>query len=159
MMDAAFYTQPNLKQVGSLGWLSRMPLTLKAAKALIQGDVSLLSEVPYDSPGYRMWEVEQTYGGVAQRGVLIESQQRKANDDLWRPELEKLESRLNRQLKALTQKVFACKPDALEAVMAFQDSLELHQLTRVLVNPVRAKRAPGHPAKKAKPTPVQGYQL
>jgi transposase len=159
VMDAAFYTQPNLEQVGSLGWLSRVPLTLKAAQALVQEEVSLLSEVPCDQPDYRMWEVEQTYGGVAQRWVLIESQHRKANDALWRPELEKLESRLNRQLKALTQKVFACKPDALEAVMAFQDSLELHQLTHVLASPVRAKRAPGRPAKGAEPTPVQGYQL
>ena len=73
--------------------------------------MSLLSEVTCDSPDYRMWEVEQTY---------------KANDALWRSELEQLESRLNRQLKVLTQKVFACKPDALDAVMAFQDSLELH---------------------------------
>jgi hypothetical protein len=28
----AFYNQPNLKQVGSLGWLSQVPLTLKALK-------------------------------------------------------------------------------------------------------------------------------
>jgi transposase len=73
VMDAAFYTQPNLEQVGSLGWLSRVPLTLKAAQVLVQGDVSLLSEAPCDSPAYRMWEVEQTYGGVAQRWVLIET--------------------------------------------------------------------------------------
>jgi transposase len=73
VMDAAFYTQPNLQQVGSLGWLSRVPLTLKAAQALVQEEVSLLSEVPCDSPDYRMWEVEQTYGGVAQRWVLIET--------------------------------------------------------------------------------------
>ena len=91
-----------------------------------------------------MWEVEQIY---------------KANDALWRSELEQLESRLNRQLEVLTQKVFACKPDALDAVMAFQDSLELHQLTHLLANPVRAKRAPGRPTKEAEPTPVQGYQL
>jgi hypothetical protein len=73
----------------------------------------------------------RTYGEVAQRWVLIESQHRKANDALWRLELEKLESRLNGQVKALTQTVFACKPDALDAVMAFQDSLELHQLTHI----------------------------
>ncbi len=73
VMDTALYTQPNLQQVGSLGWLSRVPLTLKAAQVLLQGNVSLLSEAPCDSPGYRMWEVEQTYGGVAQRWVLIET--------------------------------------------------------------------------------------
>ena len=81
VMDAAFYTQPNLEQVGSLGWLSRVPLTLKAAQALVQSEVSLLSEVPCDQPDYRMWDVEQTYGEVAQRWVLIESQHRKANTE------------------------------------------------------------------------------
>jgi transposase len=100
----------------------------------------------------------RTYGEVAQRWVLIESQHRKANDALWRLEVEKLESRLNGQLKALTQKVFACKPDALDAVMAFQDSLELHQLTHIS-QPSSVQTSPGRPSKEAEPVSVQGYQL
>ncbi|MEO1148897.1 MAG: IS1634 family transposase [Cyanobacteria bacterium J06638_22] len=159
VMDAAFYTEPNLQQVGSLGWLSRVPLTLKAAQDLVQCDVSTLVEVPCTLKDYRMWEVERTYGGVPQRWILVESQTRKADTSLWQPELEKLDRRLNRQLKPLTQQVFACKPDALEALMQFQEGLEVHHLTQVSVQTVRAKRAPGRPAKSAEPTPVQGYRL
>ena len=159
VMDAAFYTEPNLKQVGTLGWLTRVPLTLKAAQALVQCDVTTLVEVPCDLDDYRMWEVEQTYGGVAQRWILVESQTRKADATLWQAELEKRERRLNRQLKQLTQQVFACKPDALDALMRFQDGLEVHSLTQVSVETVRAKRAPGRPAKSAEPTPIQGYRL
>jgi transposase len=40
VMDAAFYTQSNLQQVGSLGWLSRVPLTLKVAQVLVRSEVS-----------------------------------------------------------------------------------------------------------------------
>lgn len=159
VMDAAFYTEPNLQQVGTMGWLSRVPLTLKAAQELVHSDVTTLVEVPCDRKDYRMWEVEQTYGGVPQRWILVESQTRKADASLWQPELEKLERRLNRQLKSLTQQVFACKPDALEALMQFQEKLEVHHLTQVSVQSVRAKRAPGRPAKSAEPTPVQGYRL
>jgi transposase len=159
VMDAAFYTEPNLQQVGDLGWLSRVPLTLKAAQDLVQGEVTLLSEVPCALQDYRMWEVEQTYGGVRQRWILVESQTRKADVSLWQSELEKLERRLNRPLKQLTQQVFACKPDALEALMQFQDRLEVHQLTQVSVQTVRAKRAPGRPTKSTEPSPVQGYRL
>jgi len=159
VMDAAFYTEPNLQQVGTMGWLSRVPLTLKAAQELVHSDVTTLVEVPCDRKDYRMWEVEQIYGGVPQRWILVESQTRKADASLWQPELEKLERRLSRQLKSLTQQVFACKPDALEALMQFQAKLEVHHLTQVSVQSVRAKRAPGRPAKSAEPTPVQGYRL
>ena len=159
VMDAAFYNEANLQQVGSMGWLSRVPLTLKAAQDLVHCDVTTLVEVPCDLKDYRMWEVESTYGGVPQRWILVESQTRKADAALWQPELEKLERRLNRQLKSLTQQVFACKPDALEALMQFQDRLEVHQLTQVSVQTVRSKRAPGRPTKAAESTPVQGYRL
>lgn len=159
VMDAAFYNESNLQQVGSVGWLSRVPLTLKAAQSLVHSPVETLSEVPCDCKDYRMWEIEATYGGMRQRWILVESQTRKADASLWLPELEKLERRLNRQLKQLTQQVFACKPDALEALMQFQDHLEGHQLTQVSVETVRAKRAPGRPAKSAEDAPVQGYRL
>jgi len=159
VMDAAFYTEPNLQQVGSMGWLSRVPLTLKAAQELVHSDVTKLVEVPTAQKDYRMWEVEQTDGGVRQRWILVESQTRQADATLWQPELEKLERRLNRQLKPLTQQVFACKPDALEALMQFQESLEMHQLTQVAVQSVRTKCAPGRPAQSAAAPPVQGYRL
>lgn len=159
VMDAAFYTEPNLRQVGSMNWLSRAPLTLKAAYELVHSDVSVLTETPCDLKDYRMWEVEQAYGGVEQRWILVESQTRKADVSLWQPELEKRERRLNRQLKSLTQQVFACKPDALEALIKFQDTLETHHLTQVSVETVCGKRAPGRPAKSVEPRPVQGYRL
>ena len=94
VMDASFYTQPNLKQVGSLGWLLRVPLTLKAAQALVQSEVSLLSEVTCDSPDYRMWEVEQTDGEVAQRQISNLTDERRLIIRLFGPPLSGITTHL-----------------------------------------------------------------
>lgn len=145
--------------MSTLRWLSRVPQTLSAAQALVQADTSTLPEMPCELPGYQMWEVNQNYGGIAQRWVLIESQTRKADTDLWKPELEKLERRLKRQLKDLCKQVFACKPDALDALIRFQDALEVHTLAAVSVEAVSSKRAPGRPSKAAQAQPAVGYQL
>ena len=131
VIDAAFYSEPNLKTVTALHWLSRVPQTLRAAQALVQGDVGELPQSPCSHKDYKLWETRATYGGVKQRWILIESQSRKAHRALWEPELKKLEKRLNRALKTLTDQVFACKPDAYEAIFRFQDSLSVHQLSEV----------------------------
>jgi transposase len=145
VIDAAFYNEPSLQQVGSLRWLSRVPQTLSTAQALVQRDVTELTEVECNWPDYRMWETLQTYGGIEQRWLLIESQSRQQDIDLWQPQLEKVESSLNRQLKKLSQQIFACKPDAMEALLQFQSSLEWHQLIEVSIEKIYPKRAPGRP--------------
>jgi transposase len=161
VIDAAFYSESNIQQVGSLKWISRVPQTLKNAQALVQRDSEELSSVPCPLEDYQMWETTAEYGGVKQRWILIESQTRKADASLWEPELKKLEKRLNRDLKQLQQQVFACRPDALEALMRFQDTLAVHQVTEATVETVRTKRAPGSAAQnnpKAKAT-VTGYRI
>jgi transposase len=159
VVDAAFYNEPNLQKVKSLKWLSRVPQTLKIAKKLIATAEEELIPVPCDLEDYRMWEVKQNYGGIEQRWILIESQSRKADESLWEPELKKIEKRLNRQLKALTQQIFACKPDAMEALLNFQASLETHTLSSYSVETIRTKRPPGRPAQEKVQTEIEGYQL
>lgn len=161
VIDAAFYSEPNIQQVGSLKWVSRVPQTLSAAQALVQSNTDELTAVECSNKDYRMWETAAEYGGIEQRWILIESQSRKADQSLWEPELKQLEKRLNRELKQLQQQVFACKPDALEALMRFQDTLAVHQVSEVTVETVRAKRPPGTAAKdqtKDKTT-ATGYRL
>jgi len=159
VIDAAFYSEPNLRQVSSLRWLSRVPQTLKAAKALTEQSTSELIAVDCDLKDYQMWEVPQTYGGIEQRWILIESQTRKADKALWQKELQTLEKKLKRQLKQLTKKVFACRPDACEALIDFQDQLEKHQLVKVTIETVRTKRAPGEARTQMLKTPIDGYRI
>lgn len=159
VIDAAFYSEPNLQQVASLKWLSRVPQTLSLAKALIQQPTAELTPADCTLQDYQLWEVAQTYGGIAQRWILIESQTRKADQALWQKELQTLERRLNRQLKQLTKQVFACRPDACEALLQFQDQLEKHQLVQVSIETVRTKRPPGQPRHQKHKTAIEGYRI
>lgn len=156
--DAAFYSEPNLQAVGTLPWLSRVPQTLKAAQTLVDSSLESLTEMPCELEGYRLWEQRQTYGGVEQRWILVESPHRRQSDD-WLKPLAKQEKGLQRQLRQLCSQVFACKPDAMEALMRFQDTLTGYQLTQVALVSVAAKRPPGRP-KRAHPSdsPAMGYQ-
>ena len=129
---------------------------------MVQGDVDELPPSPGSQKDYKLWETRATYGDVEQRWILIESQSRKAHRALWEPELKKLEKRLSRALKALTSQVFACKPDAYEAILRFQDSLSVHQLSHVCIDKVSPKCPPGRPAKAKANRPenkVIGYQI
>jgi len=156
VVDAAFYSEANLQQVGSLSWLSRVPKTLKAAQSLIDSSLDCLTEMPCVLEGYRLWQQRQTYGGVEQRWILVESPHQQSDD--WLKPLQKQEKGLNRQLQKLCSQVFACKPDAMESLMCFQDSLKGYTLSASLVS-VTAKAAPGRPKRteSAKP-PSLGYQ-
>ena len=159
VIDAAFYSEPNLQSVCSLQWLSRVPQTLKQAKALIDTPTEALKAAPCDLNDYKLWEVPQVYGGVKQRWMLIESQSRKADVALWTKELQTLERQLNRQLKQLSKTVFACRPDACEALLAFEDQLEKHQIVDATIATVRTKRVPGEPPIKGCKGDIEGYQI
>ena len=157
VIDAAFYSEPNLEQVKDLKWLSRVPQTLKAAKDLVQKDTTSLTPADCDLPDYQLWEVEQDYGGIKQRWILVESQNRKADTTLWEAEIKKVERQLNRELKELKKQIFVCQPDACNSLISFQEKLEFHQLTGVRIDPVYGKR--GRPAKASSDEAIQGYQV
>jgi transposase len=139
VIDAAFYSEANLKAVSTLKWLSRVPQTLSVAKALIARPTDELKAVDCRLKDYQMWEVRQTYGEIEQRWVLVESQSRKAEKSLWQKELSRIERRLKGALKKLQQTVFACRPDACEALLQFQANLECHQLVEVRIDPVMTR--------------------
>jgi transposase len=155
VMDAAFYSEPNLQHLGELQWLTRVPQTLSAARTLVETPEADLSEAPCSLSGYRLWETDSTYGGVQQRWVLVESQERRQRDPGWQTRFLKQEKVLQRQLKHLCTQVFACQPDAMEALLRFEDTLEWHTLAPVSVKTVSAQREPGQRGKGE----TVGYQL
>lgn len=85
--DAALYSEENLQQLSGLRWLTRVPLTLNTAAAL----VNQVSESAFERTaleGYRIATVCCDYGGVRQQWFVVESQERKKSD------LKKLEQTL-----------------------------------------------------------------
>jgi transposase len=159
VIDAAFYSEANLKAVSTLQWLSRVPQTLSAAKALIARPTDELKAIDCQLKDYQMWEVRQTYGEIEQRWILVESQSRKAEKSLWQKELSRIERRLKGALKKLQQTVFACRPDAYEALLQFQAQLESHQLVEVRIVPVMTRRPPGLPRSQSFKASTVGYRI
>ncbi len=71
--DSALYTEENLKQLQGVKWVTRVPETLKEAKQRISKlKIDSMSEC---GDGYRVSVVPSSYAGVAQRWVLVFSEQ------------------------------------------------------------------------------------
>lgn len=157
--DAAFYSEPNLQRVKGLRWISRVPATISEAQALIHQDTGQLQAVQCSLKDYKLWETRSTYGGVEQRWILVESQTRKAQSSGWEKDLKRIETELKRRAKPLQKQVFACRPDALEALLQFQESLDHHQLVDATVETISVKRAPGEPKSSKRSEAIEGYQL
>jgi transposase len=131
--DSALYSEANITQLGSLRWLTRVPLSLSEAQAL----VSQLSEsafVATSLDGYHLTSVCSQYGGVCQRWVVVESRERQ------RADITKLEKTVaqatqhaQRQVKQLTRQDFACGADALKAAQQLEQRLEWHRLEDIQV--------------------------
>src|SRR4029453_5901010 len=69
--DSALYNAENLQKLAetSLKWITRVPATLREAQAVLtQADPQTMAPL---TEGYRYHVVPSSYGGVAQRWVLI----------------------------------------------------------------------------------------
>jgi transposase len=145
--DAALYTAGNLAQMSQLRWVSRVPATLVAAKQLLlEIDASAL--VASSLPGYKIAACGNSYAGIQQRWLVVESQARLESD------LKQLEKRVAKKLiaatsalKQLSSQQFACKPDALQAATAFSDQLPYHQLDDLQVVEIIEYQKRGRPRK------------
>ena len=73
--DAALYTAGNLTQMSQLRWVSRVPVTLAAAKQLLQ-EIDSSALVASSLPGYKIAACGNSYGGIPQRWLVVESQAR-----------------------------------------------------------------------------------
>lgn len=152
--DSALYSEENLQQLSGLRWLTRVPLTLNAASELVNG----LSESAFSATeleGYRIATVCCRYGGVQQRWLVVESQERKQSD------LKKLEKTLanattqgNAQLKQLCAQEFACEADAISALKQFEKTLSWHDLETRDVKQKLHYEKPGKPKQGTEPSRI-----
>ena len=152
--DAALYSADNVQQLGSLRWISRVPLTLAQANALIE-DIDESAFRPAQRDGYRIAEVGCAYGGVKQRWVVVESSQRQASDlTQWDKRFANATQRKQTELDRLSRQPFACEADAQQALERFEKTLKYHRITDSGVVEQPHYDHPGRPAKTATPTSV-----
>jgi transposase len=126
--DSALYSADNLQKLTGINWLCSVPKTIREVQDVLS---QLASEqfIKTDLDGYRISSVESNYGGVKQRWIVVESEQKKALDlKQLTKKKEKATAQAQRQLQQLQRQEFACSEDALTALSRWQKSLEWHHL-------------------------------
>lgn len=134
--DAALYTEHNLQSLKGLSWLSRVPQTLKEARAVLEETDDERAFHPSKRKGYRIAEMRTDYAGVFQRWVIVSSEaraERMANQLDRR--LDREEAQLRKELRKLKRRAFNCESDAREELSRLlrDERLRFHRLGDVEV--------------------------
>ena len=143
--DSALYSQENIQLIQELKWITRVPMTIKKAKQLL-GSVEIeevnrgetLSDEQREQEtklieiGYNWNENQVTYGGVKQRWLIVESQQRRQSD------LKKLEAKIKqeeqgieKQLKQLRKQEFEHPKTAEYKLNEIQKKFKFYTLEKI----------------------------
>ena len=142
--DAALYSADNLQMMTGLKWLTRVPLTLKESKEVIERELEFKA-----SPlkGYQIAELTSQYGGIDQRWFVIESAERKSSD-LKRIEkqIKDSKSKAEQRLKKFEREEFGCEADALVAAKKLSKELSFHELTEIRVVETQHYASAGKPS-------------
>jgi transposase len=157
--DSALYNEENLQQLTRTRskWITRVPATVSEAQAAL-ADADPATMIPL-MEGYRSQVRTSTYGGVAQRWVLIYSEHRRPQAQ--RAAEKPLLTQSTAEVKAfqrLSRTVFACEADAQQALITFAQGLHATRLHEVTIRPTRRYAKPGRPGKATVPD-AQGYHL
>ena len=140
--DSALYSQDNLLLIKDLNWITRVPLSIKAAQYLVTEITEKELVKSSENPGYSFVIKTSNYGGIAQKWLVVESEKRKESD------LKKLEKKLRKkqlaaqQLMArLARSKFESTAEAKAIVKAENKKLRYHQLNLVKLNKVKDKKS------------------
>ena len=137
--DSALYTQENLQALRNIKWLSRVPLKIKAAQNLVQS-VDSDQFTPSKQAGYSYLELTKAYGGIKQRWLVVESEERRESDlKQLEKKIQKDFSEADKALRQLTAQRFACVPDAERAAKKLLKKSKYHELTSIKVREFKDK--------------------
>ncbi len=155
--DSALYSEANLRRLGEVRWLTRVPERIGLARALIE-TISASDMQPADQEGYRYLELCTTCGGVRQRWLVIWSAQAEKRE---RATLQKRVSKEREEAeqawKSLWRHEFPSWEAAEEAVGRLTGRWAYHRL-EVSYQEVAHYSQRGRPASGAVPQRV-GWRL
>ena len=150
--DGALYSADNIKIMTNLQWLTRVPLSIKEASTLVN-EVGELK--PSTVKGYKLTESSSEYGGVPQRWILIESEQRRKSDlKRLAQKIEQYQQKSQQELKKLSAQEFACIADAINAAQKLSKRLTWHELSDIQTVEKRHYRKAGKPSKNDVPNRI-----
>jgi transposase len=115
--DSALYSKENLGLMKEIKWLTRVPLSIKEAKNLVN-EVSSLEFSQSELPGYSFVETPSNYGEIYQRWLLVESEARAESD------IKSLEKKISKEREIIEKKVAKLFKKTFDNVTAAELSLK-----------------------------------
>lgn len=138
--DSALYSQSNLKLMKEISWVTRVPLSIKEAKKIVS-ELGQEEFIKSEIQGYLYREVENNYGGIKQRWLVVESESRKKSD------IEKLEQKIDKESRQLAQKLaslsnkeFETEREANLKLQEISDKLKYHLISQSLITEKTVKK-------------------
>ncbi len=139
--DSALYTQENIQLLTNIKWLCRVPFRIKSATKLVES-VDTSSWIRSQIEGYKYQEVENTYAGITQRWLVVESQKRLESDlKHLEKKIKNEEVEAQKKLRRLTSEKFACIPDTQKATKQLFPKYLYHQLTGINIQQIEAHKS------------------
>jgi transposase len=148
--DSALYSEENIKSLSQVKWVTRVPRTLKKVTDLC---TTTTPEQMQESAmkDYRYQEVEENYGGVQQRWLVVFSKAlHKREVATFQKDLAKKHVEAKKALKQLSQQEFPTRKAAKSAVGALEEQWKYHQ-AKVEIEKVLHYKGSGRPRKGQKP--------
>jgi transposase len=138
--DSALYTTKNLVLIKNTKWISRVPLSIKKAKILVKS-VNKDSLKDSDTKGYSYYEEKMTYGGIEQRWILIESEERKKSDlEKISKKIEKEATKAKKEIDRIVKIEFEQLSSLMGKISKIKSGLKYHQIVEVEISSATTKK-------------------
>ncbi len=126
--DSALYTAENLLTIKPLKWISRVPLSIKAAQFYVR-ETPESQLVETEREGYKAVIKESNYGGIEQKWIIIQSASRKESDlKQLSKKLAKDEEKANFLVNSLSKKNYENRTEIKAVFRCEQKKLKDHKL-------------------------------
>ncbi len=144
--DSALYSKDRLLAQNTFSWITRVPETIKEAKALVSKNESDIIWTEMEE-GYRISSFNSSYGGIEQTWILVSSQQAFARElRTFEEKLAKLESKLLQEVWHFSNQVFNCEIDARKALDKLIKSYPYHTIGKTEVIIIEKYQGRGRPS-------------
>jgi transposase len=152
--DSALYSAENLSTLGEIPWISRVPLTLKEAKQLVE-TLSSQQFSPSQIQGYTIAEITNRYGGIEQRWLVIESLLRRETDfKQLTKQLDKQQKIQQTAIQKLSTQEFSCELDARQAAQQLARQMKYHHMENIQVVEKAHYQKSGRPSQEQSPSRI-----
>lgn len=138
--DSALYSQSNLELMKGMSWVTRVPLSIKKAQEIVS-NLSSEELVKSEISGYLYQEIENNYGGIKQRWLVVESESRKESDiKRLKQKIDKESQLLSQKLANLSKKEWETEVEANLKLQQISSKLNYHLICHSLVTEKSVKK-------------------